>query len=69
MKTLSQRIIASAVSGHVTTADDRDRQLADASPLLLAAAERMAEYFRRKPMPDAQGIACDLFFAIDKAKH
>ena len=36
---------------------------------LLAACERMERYFEQHSTPELQGIACDVFAAISKAKR
>ncbi len=43
-------------------------RLIAAAPDLLAACERMAKHLKQNSMPEIQGIACDLFQAIAKAK-
>ena len=39
-----------------------------AAPELLEACERMGEYLKQHGGPETQGIACDIFQAISKAK-
>ena len=44
-----------------------ESKLIAAAPDLLAACLRVAEHFKRHGLPDSQGLACDVFNAIDKA--
>jgi hypothetical protein len=45
-----------------------DIRLCAAAPDLLAALERFANYCKQHSVPELQGIACDAFQAINKAK-
>jgi hypothetical protein len=46
----------------------RKERVRDAAPELLEACERMGEYLKQHGGPETQGIACDIFQAIAKAK-
>lgn len=43
-------------------------RLIAAAPDLLAACKRMSEWLKQHRLPEIQGIACDIFQAIDKAE-
>lgn len=43
-------------------------RLIASAPTMLAALERVAEWFKRHGTAETQGIACDVFQAIDAAK-
>jgi hypothetical protein len=43
-------------------------QLIAVAPDLLAVLERFADYCKQHSVPELQGIACDAFQAINKAK-
>lgn len=43
-------------------------RLIAASPTMLAALERVSEWFKQHGTAETQGIACDVFQAIDAAK-
>ena len=47
---------------------EANARLIASAPTMLAALERVAEWFKRHGTAETQGIACDVFQAIDAAK-
>jgi hypothetical protein len=47
---------------------DANARLMASAPELLAALERFAKWYGQNSMPELQGVACDAFQAIAKAK-
>ena len=47
---------------------DANARLMTAAPDMLAALDRAAEHFKRHGTAETQGIACDVFKAIAKAR-